>query len=90
MCRLSVCVNPCKPFLVLALMSYFSYTCGVYFDVLILPLCPPCYPTQHFGPEDRVSRRWMFPKDGVFLKTVSLLGWCTPGQPSYGDGVPFH
>ena len=37
-------------------------------------LCPLCYPTQRFGLEDGVSRRW------CFLKTVSMLGWCTPGQ----------
>ena len=51
-----------------------SYTCGVHFDVLTLSLCPLCYPTQRFGLEDGVSRRWHF------VKTVSMLGWCTPGQ----------
>ena len=37
-------------------------------------LCPLCYPTEQFGLEDGVSRRW------CFLNTVSMLGQCTLGQ----------
>jgi hypothetical protein len=40
MCCLSAGVKTCKLVLVSALMSYFSYTCGVHFDVLTLLFVP--------------------------------------------------
>jgi hypothetical protein len=50
------------PFLVSSLMSYFSYTCGVHFDVLTLPLCPPCYPLDG-GDEEGFAEEDAFDPD---------------------------
>ena len=75
MCCLRACVKPYQPFLVLAACHTFLHLRST-FRCAHPSLCPLCYPTQLFGLEDGVYRRWY----RCFLKTMSMLGWCTPGR----------
>jgi len=72
MCRLSTCVKPCKPFLMLALISYFpklvKYISMYSSFLFVLPVTPP--------------RRW-WRQGGVCWRQCvrpwrRVLGWCCP------------